>query len=408
MMGKSLPSRVGGPLYPFAGGFLVELRERGYGWTAVHARMRLMAGLSDWIASRGVEPRQLTQALIVEFLGTVRVSGRGMQWCSPTSERELVDYLRRVGLVPEPEAPVVTDPVELLVGEFVEYLARERGLAPDSSSVYEYTRIARLFLAGRLDRDGGGLDRVTAGDVTAFVLAECRRRSYRMSCALVTSLRGLLRFVFVEGLMSADLTGAVPGVAKWRAASLPKAIPTERVSRMLASCDRTTSVGRRDFAIVLMLSRLGLRACEVAKLRVADIDWRAGELIVRGKGDRHERLPLPADVGEALVDYLRQGRPERKDPHLFLKARAPFGPLTGGDGAIGMLVRAACKRAGLEPVGVHSLRHTVATEVLRAGAPLEEVASLLRHRRHATTVIYAKVDWERLRDLARPWPGSVS
>jgi len=407
-MGKSVPSPVGGPLYPFASGFWVELRECGYEWTAVRARMRLMAALSEWIASRGVEPRQLTEALVAEFVGIVRVSYPGVQWCSPTSERQLVDYLRRVGLVPEPKAPVVIDPVELLVCEFVEYLARERGLVRDSSSVYEYTRIARLFLAGRLDRDGGGLDRVTAGDMTAFVLAECRRRSYRVSCALVTSLRGLLRFVFVEGLMSADLTGAVPGVAKWRAASLPKAIPTEQISRMMAGCDRTTAVGRRDFAIVLMLSRLGLRACEVAKLQLADIDWRAGELIVRGKGDRHERLPLPADVGEALVDYLRHGRPDRKHPHLFLRARAPFGPLTGGDGAIGMLVRAACKRAGLEPVGAHSLRHTVATEVLRAGAPLEEVTSSLRHRRHATTVVYAKVDWERLRELARRWPGSVS
>ena len=137
----------------------------------------------------------------------------------------------------------------------------------------------------------------------------------------------------------------------------------------------------------------------------ADIDWRAGELIVRGKQDRHERLPLPADVGEALVDYLRHGRPSCEDPHVFVKARAPFGALTGGAGAIGMLVRAACERAGLAPVGAHRLRHTVATEALRAGAPLEEIASLLRHRRHATTVVYAKVDWERLRELARPWPG---
>ena len=156
-----------------------------------------------------------------------------------------------------------------------------------------------------------------------------------------------------------------------------------------------------------MLSRLGVRACEVAKLELSDIDWRAGELIVRGKQDRHERLPLPADVGEALVDYLRHGRPARSDPHVFLKARAPFGPLTGGAGAIGQLVRTAYERIGVPPAGAHALRHTVATEVLRAGAPLEEIASLLRHRRHATTVLYAKVDWERLRELARPWPGSL-
>jgi site-specific recombinase XerD len=407
-MGRPVGAQVVGPLQPFVRGFLLEMIELGYSWTAQTARLRLMAELSRWMAARRMPVSGLTRASIEEFVLGARVSHRGEQWCSPASERQLVGYLRRLGLVPEPVVPVVTDPVELLVAEFVEYLARERGLEPDSNSVYEYRRNARLFLSGRLDPGGGGLERLTAGDVTSFLLAECRSRSVRMSRALVTSLRGLLRFLFLEGRISGDLAGAVPGVAAWRCASLPKALPAEHVARLLASCDRSTPVGRRDFAILAMLSRLGLRACEVARLQLADIDWRAGELIVRGKQDRHERLPLPADVGDAIADYLRHGRPARRDPHLFLKARAPFGPLTGGDGAIGMLVRAACERAGLEPVGVHRLRHTVATGALRAGAPLEEIASLLRHRRHATTVIYAKVDWERLRELARPWPGSPS
>jgi site-specific recombinase XerD len=260
-------------------------------------------------------------------------------------------------------------------------------------------KLARLHAAGQ---------RVTAGEVTGFVLVECRRRSVRMSRSLTVSLRGLLRFLFLEGLTSSDVSAAVPSVAGWRGGSLPKAVPAEHVRRLLASCDRTTAVGRRDFAVLPMLSRLGVRAGEVAALQLRDVDWRAGEVVIRGKGDRHERLPLPTDVGEALVDYLQHGRPGRKDPHLFLRARAPLGPLTGGDGAIGMLVRAACRRAGLAPVGAHRLRHSVATETLRAGAPLEEIASLLRHRRHATTVIYAKVDWIRLRELARPWPGSAS
>jgi integrase/recombinase XerD len=408
MMGKSLPSRVGGPLYPFATGFLALLLERGYEWTAIHARMRLMAELSAWIAARGVGSRQLTEVLVAEFLEAARVSERGKQWCSPTSERQLVAYLRDVGLLPVPEVAMVSDPVERLVGEFVEYLVRERGLTDASHTVWEYRRTARLFLAGRLDPAGGGLERVTAADVTGLVLAECRYRSRRMSVALVSTLRGLLRFLFLEGLTPVDLTDAVPKVASWRCASLPKALPARHVACLLASCDQTSAVGRRDFAILTMLSRLGLRACEVARLELEDIDWRAGELIVRGKGDRHERLPLPADVGQALVDYLRHGRPDWEDPHVFLTARAPFRPLTGGAGAIGQVVRCACLRSGLAPVGVHSLRHTVATEVLRAGAPLEEIASLLRHRRHATTVVYAKVDWERLRELARPWPGSLS
>lgn len=406
-MGRPVGAHVCGPLQPLVRGFLFELIELGYGWSTQTHRLRLMAELSAWMSAEGIAPAELTASLIGEFLAPFRAHGPKREWFSSASERQLVAYLRRLGLVAEPVVPVVSDPVALLAAEFVEYLARERGLAPDSNSVYEYKRIARLFLSGRLDPDRGGLERLTAGDVTAFVLAECRRRSVRMSRALVTSLRGLLRFLFLEGLISCDLTGAVPGVASWRCASLPKALPAEHVARLLASCDRSTPVGRRDFAILTVLSRLGLRACEVARLQLSDIDWRAAELIVRGKQDRHERLPLPVDVGDAIADYLCHGRPARRGSHLFLKTRAPFGPLTGGDGAIGMLVRAACERAGLDPVGVHRLRHTVATEVLRAGAPLEEVASLLRHRRHATTVIYAKVDWERLRELARPWPGSV-
>ena len=405
-MGRPTGARVFGPLQPFVHGFLMELIELGYSWTVQVNRLRLMAELSAWMTAEGIEPAELTVSLIAGFVAPFRACGPKREWFSSTSERQLVDYLRRVGLVPEPERAVVSDPVELLVGRFVEYLVRERGLSDGSHTVWEYKRTARLFLTGRLEPDGGGLDRVSAGDVTQFVLAECRDRSRRMSVALVSTLRGLLRFLFLEGLAPADLTGAVPKVASWRCASLPKALPADHVARLLASCDRMTAVGRRDFAILTMLSRLGVRACEVAKLRLADIDWRAGELIVRGKQDRHERLPLPTDVGDALVDYLRHGRPPCEDPHVFVKARAPFRPLTGGAGAIGMLVRTACERAGLEPVGVHSLRHTVATDVLRAGAPLEEIASLLRHRRHATTVIYAKVDWERLRELARPWPGS--
>jgi integrase/recombinase XerD len=407
-MGRPTGAHVRGPLQPFARGFLFELVELGYEWTARTARLRLMAELSSWISARGIQPKELTPSLVSEFLEPLRAQGPRKEWCSPTSERQLLAYLRGLGLVAEPEVRVLSDPLDVLVGEFVEYLVRERGLMVGSTSVYEYERVARLFLSGRIDPDGGGLDRLTAGDVTRFVLAECRRRSVRMSWTLVSSLRGVLRFLFLEGLTACDLTGAVPGVAKWRAASLPKALRAEDVARVLASCDRTTAVGRRDFAILTVLSRLGLRACELARLELGDVDWRAGELVVRGKQDRQERLPLPADVGDALVDYLRHGRPDRKDPHLFLKARAPFGPLTGGDGAIGMLVRAACDRAGLKPVGVHRLRHTVATETLRAGASLEEIASLLRHRRHATTVLYAKVDWERLRELARPWPESMS
>lgn len=404
-MGRPTGALVRGPLQPLARGLLSEQVELGYSWTAQRSRLRLLAELSCWMAARSVGLGDLTLLLFDEFLGEARSLCPGARWCSPMSERQLLGYLRGLGVLPEPEVPVLSDPVDRLLSEFAEYLVRERGLAAGSSTVRDYRRVARLFLSGRVGRDGG-LELLTAGDVTGFVLAECRRLgSARSGKLIVTVLRGLLRFLYLEGLTASDLTGAVPLVAGWRGASLPKALDPEHVRRMLASCDRATATGRRDFAIVLLLARLGLRSGEVAAIQLSDLDWRAGDLVIRGKGDRHERLPLPQDVGEALVDYLCHGRPDRNGPYLFAKVHAPFGPLSGG--TVRMVVHYACDRAGIPRVGAHRLRHTVATEVLRAGAPLEEIASLLRHRRHATTVLYAKVDWDRLRELARPWPGSM-
>jgi integrase/recombinase XerD len=322
------------------------------------------------------------------------------------SVRQLLGYLRAVGALRPPAPAIVSDPVELMIGSFTEFLARERGLV-DVSTVCRYQQTARRFLSGCERADGDGLRSLGTARVTGFVLSECSRGG-RTHCrkSVVPGLRALLRFLYLEGLTENDLTSAVPSVAVWRGAALPKGLAAEDVRRMLASCDRRTPVGCRDFAILTVLARMGLRAGEVAALELGDIDWRAGEVLIRGKADRHERLPLPRDVGRALVDYLRRGRPDRQDPHLFLRALAPYGPTTRH--AIGELVRSACRRAGLAPVGVHRLRHTVATETLRAGAPLEEIASLLRHRSTASTVTYAKVDFLRLRELARPWPGSLS
>lgn len=405
-MGRPTGAHVRGPLQPLVHGFLVELIELGYSWTAQGSRLRLMTELSSWMAAQGTEPEDLTKRLWEEFLHGARISHAGARWCSPSSQRQLLTYLQGLGLVPEPQALALTNRIDRLVTEFGEYLVRERGLAAASGTVQDYGRVARHFLSGHIDPDGV-LERLTARDVTSFVLAQCRRLTgARSQKLIVTALRQLLRFLFLEGLTAGDLTGAVPRVPGWRGTSLPKAVDPECVGRLLASCDPGAAAGRRDFAILLTLARLGLRCGEVAAIRLGDVDWRVGEIVIRGKNDRHERLPLPVDVGDALVDYLRHGRPRRDNPYLLLKARAPFGPLTGG--TVAAVVRYACHRAGIAPVGAHRLRHTVATEVLRAGAPLEEVASLLRHRRHATTVLYAKVDWQRLRELARPWPRSAA
>jgi integrase/recombinase XerD len=405
-MGRPTGAHVRGPLQPLAPGFLSQLVELGYSWTAQGSRLRLMAELSPWMAARAMKPEVLTAGLLEEFLRDARRSHAGARWCSPSSQRQLLEYLRGLGLVSTPLPPAPVDRIDRMLSEFDDYLVRERGLMRQSGTVRDYQRVARQFLSGQVDAVDGA-EWLTAGDVTRFVLAQCRRLTGARSQKLVvTALRQLLRFLYLEGLVSADLTGAVPLVAGWRGASLPRGLDQQCVQRLLASCDRGRPAGLRDFAVLLMLARLGLRCGEVAAMRLGDVDWRAGEIVVRGKADRHERLPLPVDVGEALVDYLRHGRPRRGDPHLLLQIRAPFGPLQGG--TVAAVVRYACQRAGIASVGAHRLRHTVATEVLRAGAPLEEVASLLRHRRHATTVLYAKVDWQRLRELARPWPGSAA
>ena len=406
-MGRYLALRVEGPLALVTVGLWVELRERGYSPARVRARMRLMLELSRWLADDGLGLSDLNAGVVEHLVARAVVAGpvhRGMRWFSPFSERDVLAYLRELGLV-EPVVVAVPTQVDLLIARFREYLARERGIA-NSTSVYWYERIARSFLAGRVDPDSGAVV-LTAGEVTGFLLTECWYCSRWMGMRLVTSLGGLLRFLLVEGLVGEDLTGAVPRLPRWSLAALPKALPAGHAARIVGTCDRSTRTGRRDFAILMLLSRMGLRGCEIARLVLEDLDWRAGEVIVRGERVSVERLPLPVDVGEALVDYLAHGRPPVADRHVFLTAIRPFVPLNVENQMVGAIVLRASERAGLGRVGVHRLRHTVATEALRAGAPLEEIASLLRHRDWVTTMGYAKVDWDRLRELARPWPAGA-
>ena len=238
--------------------------------------------------------------------------------------------------------------------------------------------------------------------MSVFLARECPKRSVSGARDLVCALRSLLRYLHLAGLIEAPLVWAVPSVADLRDRTLPRGLEPAAVRRLLASCDRRTLVGRRDYAILLLLLRLGLRAGEVAAIALDDIDWRAGELLVRnGKGRRAERLPLPADVGAAIVSYLRR-RPRIEDRALFLRVVAPAGAIRGS--AVSAIVRTACKRAGLPSVGSHALRHTAASEMLNAGATLQEIGEVLRHREQRTTARYAKVDRKTLGRLARPWP----
>ncbi len=391
--------RVRGPLAPYAAGFVVELVGRGYRPRSVSGQLELMAHLSRWLAEQGLEPGRLTQAEAERFLAVRRkreVSLRSWRALGP-----LVIYLRRLGVAPEIVASADT-PVERLLLDYRDYLVRERGLT--AGSVAHWERVARLFLAERPEPLEDALQRLTTGEVTGFVVARCApgRCSGSTAKNLTGGLRSLLRYLHVAGFTAIPLAQAVPRAAGWRLSSLPRALEAEQVARLLESCDRATMVGRRDFAIITLLARLGVRCCEVSGLCLDDIDWRAGELTIRGKGSTTACLPLPHDVGEALVSYLREGRPRVEFREVFITAKAPRRRLSPI--AVTHVVGCACKRVGMEPVGAHRLRHTLASDLLRAGTPLAQIAPILRHASVTTTAIYAKVDRDALRALARRWP----
>jgi integrase/recombinase XerD len=403
-MKDPLRVRVSGPLEAFAPGFVAELERVGYSSLGATLQLRLMARLSGWLGSEGLGPAGLTEDVVERFLAERRAAGY-RDYVTPRATAPLLRHLRGLGVAP-PSAPRASvTAAEVLLERFGAYLAVERGVTAET--VEGYVHAVRPFLVGLVGDGELDLRGLTAAQVTAFVVARCPRQTRGAAKMTVTALRSLLGFLHVEGLIERSLVGAVPSAASWRLSGLPRALEPDQVERLLVSCDRGSGTGRRDFAILAVLVRLGLRAGEVAGLRLDDIDWRAGELVVVGKGRRAERLPLPIDVGQALTAYLTDGRPvTAQDRCLFVRVKAPHCGLTTG--GITQVVVAAAKRAGLGQIHAHRLRHTAATEMLRAGAPLAEIGQLLRHRTPLTTAIYAKVDREQLRELARPWPGTRS
>jgi site-specific recombinase XerD len=272
-----------------------------------------------------------------------------------------------------------------------------------------YRPIVRRFLTERFGSTPMRLDELRTIDIHRFIVRRVQTGSRRSAQLMVTALRAFLRFLQQRGSIAADLADAVPGVANWCLSHLPKSLPPEQVERMLACCNRGTPVGQRDYVILLFLARLGLRAGEVVTLTLDDLDWERGEVLVRGKGQRLGRLPLPTDVGAALVDYLRHVRPACSTRRVFIRMRAPLRGLVGPV-AIDCVVRRALNRAELNPEfkGAHLLRHSLATDLLRRGASLTEIGQLLRHSRPTTTQIYAKVDIAALRTIGFPWPGAAS
>ena len=402
-MAQTKPSwpRVTGPLAEHAEGFRAELTRLGYTPLTTAGQMRLVAHMSRWLVNEGLDTAGLNPSTVEAYFSARRAAGYTNER-TPGAARRLMEYLRGGGAAPFPAAAVAVSASETLLARYKTYLALERGLA--TTTVDLNVRLVVPFVAVHTSEQGDGVDleRLTARQVGEFVVEQAAQRP-RSVKRIVSALRSFLGFCYVEGLINQPLAEAVPSPPGWTLTSLPKALLQSQVAALLGSCDRQTATGRRDIAILTLLARLGLRAGEVAHLGLDDIDWRRGELVVRGKGNRIARLPLPWDVGETIADYLRDGRPDGvEDRTVFVGAQAPHRALSSP--GVTTVVAAAGRRAGLGTIGAHRLRHSAATAMLAGGGSLPEIGDVLRQRRAMTTAIYAKVDLKALRTLARPWP----
>jgi site-specific recombinase XerD len=393
-----------GLLAPYVDRFEAFLAGEGYAAQTIRTKCALIANLSHWLKRHGVTRlARLDEERIHKFHAHRRnARGRG----DVMTSRQLLEFLRSLGAI-SPRRPQ-TDRSALghITRDYERFLISERGLA--RSTVVGYLAVVRRFLTEHFENGPLRLQDLRPQDLHRFVLGEARRVSRTHARTTVTTLRSFLRFLRQRGAINTDLAAALFGVSCWRWAHIPKSLPSSQVERLLQSCDRQTASGQRDYAMLLLLARLGLRGGEVLALTLDDLDWERGELLVRGKGQRHERLPLPKDVGTALVHYLREVRPACATRTVFVRLHAPqHGLRLSG---VCCVVRRALQRAGLNPdfKGAHLLRHSLATNMLRRGASLSEIGHLLRHRQPTTTQIYAKVDIEALRGIALPWMGGAS
>lgn len=388
------------PVTVLSNGFEEDLRRQGCAPSTIWKHRKLLNDLIGWLQVQHLTMGDLSMAQVDRFLSDRRSTG-ARKLKTRKALGPILDHLRGLGLVPVAEAPVESGPVAEILNQYRQFLMAERGLI--AATALRYFDCLRPFLDRRLSPAGLDLGSLTPADVTSFVVEFCPRLNGGVAKLTVSALRSFLGFLHVHGITERSLVSAVPTVLRRRLAGLPKGLEPDQVRRLLAACDVGTVVGNRDLAILTLLLRLGLRRDEVARLGLDDIDWRAGTIRVRGKGNCHERLPLPPDVGRRLAEYLRHARPANAQGRtVFVRHFAPHHAL--GASRVSGIVADAARRAGLGRVHAHRLRHTAATELLRAGASLPEIGQILRHRRAETTAIYAKVDRNTLRLIARPWP----
>jgi site-specific recombinase XerD len=394
-----------GPLAPYLPEFAALLVRQGYcnesGWDKV----RLIADLSRWMAQRNLRPEELNEKRTISFLAAhwKRANGKSGDRCTLTL---LLKQLRQDGKIPVPSVPVL-GAADLIAQDYERFLRQERSFM--SSTVGQYMPVAKRFLHYLFQLKGIRLKQICAKNVIDFVFQDSSCRGRRAAQSMTSVLRSLLNYLFLEGKIAADLSTAVPAIPGWRLSELPRYLESREVEKLLRSCNRRRRTGKRDYAILLLLARLGLRAGEITRLELGDFDWCKGELLIRGKANRVDRLPLLQDVGRALADYLRNARPRCSSRRVFVHCKAPFSCFASPPNAVSGIVRRSLARAGIKSrhQGAHQLRHSLATNMLRDGASLLQIGQVLRHEAVQSTEIYAKVNLNALRTLAQPWPGGV-
>ena len=392
------------PLASHLESFAQLLADDAYAKSTIRSKLLWIAQLGWWLQEEKVTLAQLNERIIDTFLKKLRHQGRRRRGQGATIQRFLV-HLRNQGIISCPEPVCDKSPLVELEHQYEKYLRIERGLT--TATVVNYRPIVHRFLVYHYGDGPLHLEALKASDISAYVLAHAHTQSAGRAQLMVTALRSFFRFLLRAALIQVDLAACVPTVADWRLSTVPKYLSEEEVQRMLDACDRSIATGRRDYAVLLLLVQLGLRASEVVALEIDDIDWRGGEMRVRGKGSFHDRLPLLTEPGEALATYLRTDRPRTRSRRVFVRMKAPHSGFAGPS-TVSTIVRRALARAGLHAPtkGAHLLRHTLATTMLQKGASMAEIGQVLRHRSPNTTEIYAKVDLLGLRSLAQPWPNS--
>lgn len=379
--------------------FSALLMEQGYADETVRWKVKRITDFRQWLKQRGVAVADLDEERVKAFLKRHHQERRG----DLRTLQQFLDQLRRQKVIPARSLPCDRSPLARLLSRYEIHLRTERGLV--AHTIEQYQSFVRKFLGERFRGRPLLLKALKASDISDFVLRYTRGRVVKRAQLMTTAFRSFFRFLFQKGELGADLAAAVPTVANWRLSTVPKYLSSEEVKRVLKACDRRTASGRRDYAILLLLARLGLRAGEVVALQLDDLNWRAGEILVRGKGLFHDRMPLPSEVGKALASYLRRDRPACQTRRVFVCMKAPRRGFANPS-TLTTIVRRALARADLHPTfkGAHLLRFSLATSMLRSGATMGEIAEILRHRTLQTTEIYAKVDFQGLRSLAHPWP----